>query len=197
MYKTKAALVLASGSPRRKELLSRMGLTFEVAASNIVEEESGSPPEAFARYWAEKKCRAVAAERGGVGESWHLGVDTIVVIDGAIMGKPSSPQEAASFLRKLSGNCHEVISGYCILGPGERVASAAISSKVKIKRLDDDEIEAYVRTGEPLDKAGAYAVQGIGAFMVERINGSYTNVVGLPLTEVVGDLKRLGVIEVG
>ncbi len=195
MYKTNAPLVLASASPRRSELLSRLGLVFDIAASNLEEQGDGPDPAESAMEWARQKAVA-SARKLGKGECFYLGADTIVVIDGLIIGKPGSPGEAADLLRALSGRWHRVVSGYCISRParGDEVARS-VSSKVKIKELEQAEIEAYVSTGEPLDKAGAYAVQGTGAFMVERIEGSYTNVIGLPLSEVTDDFKRLGIIE--
>lgn len=198
MYKTKASLVLASASPRRKDLLCRMGLDFRIVPSQL-DEESGSFPEPkeLAGHWARQKALAVARMKGESEDHWYLGVDTIVVIEGEVLGKPGSPQEACDFLGRLSDRWHEVISGYCITHPPTRtMVENTVTSGVKMKKLDPGEIEAYVATGEPLDKAGAYAVQGIGAFMVEQIRGSYTNVVGLPLTEVVSDLIRLDIIQI-
>jgi septum formation protein len=150
-----------------------------------------------AQQWARNKAREVAGLPGQDPKSWYLGVDTVVVVGGDILGKPGSRDEARRFLERLSGRWHEVVSGYCILHPESgKELLRAVRSRVRIKNLDVSEIEAYINTDEPYDKAGAYAVQGLGAFMVESIEGSYTNVVGLPLSEVVEDLKSLGVLEV-
>jgi septum formation protein len=193
MFKIKGELVLASGSPRRKEFFERLGLEYRIEPSGVNEdgEVSGGPAE-IAAHWARAKARAGSGKK----DAWRLGVDTIVVLDDVVMGKPSSREEAREFLSRLSGKWHEVISAYCIHHPNrledlERI----VSSRVKIKNLSRAEIKAYIETGEPNDKAGGYAVQGIGAFMVERIEGSYSNVVGLPLTELINDLIALGVIE--
>jgi len=124
---------------------------------------------------------------------WFLGSDTIVLRDGAILGKPRSPEEAFAMLQSLSGRGHRVVSGYALFDreTGE-AESGAVTTTVNFKRLSREEIDGYIATGEPFDKAGAYAIQGIGAFMVKNIEGSYTNVVGLPLCEVVDLLERAG-----
>lgn len=196
MYEVKDSLILASGSPRRQELLSRIGLQFQVIESEVDESvEIHGHPESVAQELARRKAQAVAdrfvADRG----HWFLGVDTVVVLGEKILGKPADRGEAAAFLQSLSGHWHQVISGYCLIHPSTRqLLQRAVSTRVLFKRLEADEIDAYLATDEPWDKAGAYAVQGIGAFMVERLDGSYTNVVGLPMTELVADLRRLGVI---
>lgn len=196
MYQTITTLVLASGSPRRRDLLSRLGLEFKVMVSGVEEDNQvrGKPAET-ARVWALRKAEAVAEKLRDDPGAWCLAVDTIVVVDGDILGKPGSRAQAGEYLGRISGRWHEVISAYCLLQPGsgQRLENA-VSSGVKIAQLEADEIAAYLATEEPYDKAGAYAVQGIGAFMVEEIRGSYTNVVGLPLTEVVADMRRLGLI---
>jgi septum formation protein len=197
MYKTIGSLILASSSPRRRELLSRLGLTFTILPSGIEESEAlpGSP-EIIAQEWARRKAQAVAGWMGADEDHWYLGVDTMVVVDGDILGKPASREQAEEFLRRLSGRWHQVVSGYCLVHPPtRRQVQNLVSSRVLIAALEPDELSAYLDTEEPYDKAGAYAVQGIGAFMVAEIDGSYTNVVGLPLTELVADLRRLGVIE--
>jgi len=196
MYKTREPVVLASASPRRKDMFERLGIEFEVVTTDVEDESAESQdPLRHAMDMARLKAQA-AHEMTGDSGRWYLGVDTVVVLDGRMLGKPAGREQAASFLRALSGSRHEVISGWCIIRPGSGVQkSGAVISTVKIKALDHEEIEAYVRTDEPLDKAGGYAVQGIGAFMVERIEGSYTNVVGMPLAEVIEDMKSLGVLE--
>lgn len=198
MYISKSALVLASGSPRRKEILSGLGLCYKFVPSGVDENSEGleEGPELYSQKWAERKALAVY-ERLSEPEAWYLAVDTVVVLDERIMGKPSGRSEAVEYLSSLSGRCHRVVSGYCIYHPSSsEKLLRSVSSEVKFKELDRSEIEAYTNTEEPFDKAGGYAVQGVGAFMVEAIRGSYTNVVGIPLTEVVDDLRRRGVIEV-
>ena len=194
MYEVNESLILASGSPRRSELLARLGLDLQVVESEVDESvEVPGHPESVAQELARRKAQAVADRLGG--EHWFLGVDTVVVLGEKILGKPADPEQAGEFLRSLSGHWHQVISGYCLIHPSTRqLFQRAVSTRVLFKHLEADEIAAYLATDEPWDKAGAYAVQGIGAFMVERLDGSYTNVVGLPMTELVADLRRLGVI---
>jgi len=186
--------VLASSSPRRRELLSRMGLKFEVFPAEV-EEDSVSeqePGEESIRIALEKaKWVAVRLPPG----RWVLAADTIVIIDGEVLGKPRDKREARKMLRKISGRRHRVITGWLIMkSPTEVVRKGYVESRVMIKKLDEGVIEAYVDTGEPMDKAGAYAVQGIGAFMVKAIEGSWTNVVGLPLCEVIEALEEVGAV---
>jgi septum formation protein len=200
MYKTKKDLILASASPRRRELLSRMGIKFSVMPSNFEEEtEMACPerdPELHCQNCSREKAERVARLISDQKEFWFLGLDTIVVIDDLIMGKPRDKDQARDFLTRLAGRWHRVITGYHIFHrPGGERISRSVESKVLIKKLSEREIEAYVSTKEPYDKAGAYAAQGIGAGLIEEIQGSYTNVVGLPLAEMINELLRLGVIE--
>jgi len=198
MYKSIKSLVLASASPRRKEILSGLGLSYKIVPSGVDETDEGleKGPELYSRKWAERKALAVAERLSGE-DNCYLAVDTIVVLDGRVMGKPADRSEAISYMNSLSGRWHRVVSGYCIYAPlsGEKLLRS-VSSDVKFKELDREEVEAYTSTDEPFDKAGGYAVQGLGSFMVEEIRGSYTNVVGIPLTQVVLDLRRLEVIAV-
>lgn len=198
MYKTKESIILASGSPRRRELLARLGIDFTIVASDIDEDgDLDSDPGLSVQEWSRRKCMAVA-ERIGEKEHWYLGMDTIVVLEDRVMGKPAEEAQATEYLSTLSGNWHTVYTGYCLYNPDKEVkVQRVVSSEVKIKQLSEEEIDAYVKTGEASDKAGAYAIQGIGAFMVEEIRGSYTNVVGLPLTELLEDFLRMKIIEVG
>jgi septum formation protein len=195
-------LVLASRSPRRKELLEQLGLTVEVAPAEVDETpRPGESPETYVRRLAEAKARAVALGIRGGAPVFVLGADTAVVLDGRILGKPTDAKDAGRMLRLLSGRAHEVLTGYVILvlrparsgGEPDR-AAGVVRTEVEFKALDEAEIETYVATGEPLDKAGAYAIQGVGGFMVRRINGSHSNVVGLPLCETIERLRRLGAI---
>jgi len=188
-------LVLASASPRRRELLERLGLRFAVVPSRAEEVllPGESPREHVLRLSADK-AREVAA-RPEVAGRWFLGSDTIVLRDAEVLGKPRDGGEAARMLSSLSGRSHQVLSGYAVLDreTGATVAGA-VATAVHFKELTATEIAGYIATREPLDKAGAYAIQGIGAFMVLGIEGSYSNVVGLPLCEVVEVLERLGAV---
>ncbi|HAD04399.1 MAG: septum formation protein Maf [Desulfuromonadales bacterium GWD2_61_12] len=188
-------LVLASASPRRSELLARLGIRFAVAPSAIPEEPL--PGESVVDHvlrLSQEKAREVAA-RPEVAGRWFLGSDTEVERDGVVLGKPVDAAAAAAMLRSLSGRAHQVVSGYAVYDrvSGEMTAGTVLT-KVFFKDLTEVEISGYIASGEPFDKAGAYAIQGLGAFMVRAIDGSYTNVVGLPLCEVVTVLERLGAI---
>ena len=186
--------VLASSSPRRRELLSRLGLKFEVFPAEVEEVSvSEQEPGKESIRIALEKARWVAA-RLPPGR-WVLAADTIVIIDGEILGKPRDKKEAREMLRTISGRRHRVITGWLIMkSPAEVARKGFVESGVMIKKLDEGVIGAYVDTGEPMDKAGAYAVQGIGAFMVKSIEGSWTNVVGLPLCEVIEALEEVGAV---
>jgi len=183
-------LILASSSPRRRILLSGLGIPFKVLPSQIKGEENDkNKPEKFATGLAIKKARNVYLRTK---DGWVLGADTIVVLNENIIGKPNDYEDAKRMLRYLSGKEHIVITGFCILNPSGEIAHIeSVKTKVKIRELSEEEIEAYLNTKEPFDKAGAYAVQGIGAFMIKSINGSYTNVVGLPLCELITALKKI------
>lgn len=189
----KGRIVLASASPRRLELLASAGVEFDVFASDIPEEPiPGEAPADFAVRLARDKAVATAARTEG---RWFVGADTIVVCAGEIMGKPVDEADAVRMLRKLSGVSHEVITGYAVYDrERDGLLCKTVVTRVVFKPLRDEEISAYVATGCPMDKAGAYAIQGGAAYMVERIDGSYTNVVGLPLCEVVEDLRRIGAL---
>ncbi|MBW1669030.1 MAG: septum formation protein Maf [Deltaproteobacteria bacterium] len=184
-------LMLASSSPRRKRLLKQIGLPFRSVPSNIPEEVNDAVLETVAL--ARKKALAV---HPSAPNSWILGADTVVVLGGSVLGKPKDPSHARSMLHNLSGKEHKVITGFCLLYPGGSVAhSEAVTTHVRVKNLVENEINAYVKTGEPFGKAGGYAIQGIGAFLVESISGSYTNVVGLPVCAVVKALLKTGALK--
>jgi septum formation protein len=185
-------LILASASPRRRELLARLRADFTVIASDVDETlDAGPLPEATTRL-ALRKARAVAAR---VREGVVLGADTLVVIDGEALGKPRNAVEAASMLRRLRGRWHEVITAIAVVDAATgREAAEAVITRVRMADYTDADIDAYVATGEPLDKAGAYAIQGRGGALVAGIEGSYTNVVGLPVDETRGLLQRLGAL---
>jgi septum formation protein len=171
-------LILASASPRRRELLGGLGLRFTVRAADLDETPLASerPEETVLRLAREK-----AAAQAHPGEI-VLAADTVVVIDGELLGKPGDPEDARRMLARIAGREHTVFTGVAVEEPGRgRRASEIASSRVRMAPLTPEQIAWYVETGEPLDKAGSYAVQGIGALFVEEIFGNYTNVVGLPL----------------
>ena len=171
----------------------QMGLPFRVEPSDLDEKEMGGEPLLISRVLAEKKAIRVYPLSGS---SWILGADTIVVIKNRILGKPQDDAQAREMLRLLSGVEHAVVTGFCILSPYGKIAhSEAVSTAVRFKGLEKEEIEAYISTGEPFGKAGGYAIQGVGSFMVESISGSYTNVVGLPLCAVIKALIRVGALK--
>jgi len=182
-------LVLASSSPRRQELLERAGFEFEVRPSGAEEvRRSGEGAEDFARRVAREKSLDVAASSPP--GSLVLGADTVVVIDGLILGKPSDRDDAACMLRMLSGASHDVVTGVCLVrAPGEILAVAHETTMVRFRDLEEAEIRDYVESSEPMDKAGAYAIQGLASRFVTRIEGCYFNVVGLPVSLVYGMLK--------
>lgn len=185
-------LILASASPRRRHLLDQVGLPFRVAPSHIEEDEDNNNPLQHTLLLSERKAGAVIQD---FEHRWILGADTVVIIGNEILGKPENPRQALSMLDRLSGKRHEVITGFCILDPSGRVAhSEAVSTIVEFKDLDKSEIESYIATGEPFGKAGSYAIQGIGAFMIKGIQGSYTNVVGLPVCALITALKKNGAL---
>ena len=184
-------LILASASPRRRELLRHAGFDFDVRPSHVVEQiQPSERPEHFARRAAREKAMHVAASCPP--GSFVLGADTVVVIDGKTLGKPSDLKDATRMLRLLSGRTHQVHTGVCLVrAPGEIVALEHETTSVTFRELDEEEIRAYVASGEPLDKAGAYAVQGLASKFVTRISGCYFNVVGLPVPLVCEILKPL------
>lgn len=183
-------LILASASPRRKELLTLAGYTFEVCVRPVDESvPEGTKPETAVEMTARKKALAVAREYP---EAVVTGADTVVVCDGKILGKPSDRDEAVEMLKMLSGREHLVMTGVCIVCDGKEEVSHTVS-RVKFYELEDEEISAYVETGEPMDKAGAYGIQGKGCVLVERIEGDYFNIVGLPVASLNRRLKKLGV----
>jgi septum formation protein len=187
-------LILASASPRRAELLARVGLRLRVLPADV--DETARTDEAageYARRVCADKLAAVAARLEGLPEAGLplLAADTVVVLDRAILGKPSGPEQAAEMLRRLAGRRHEVMTAYRVQR-GTAVAERAIVTSVSFRLLAPEEITAYVDSGEWQGKAGGYAIQGIAALFATDIRGSITNVVGLPLAEVVADLRAVG-----
>lgn len=193
------ALILGSSSPRRRDLLSVVGLTYEVIKPDVEEKpKPGEAPEAYVLRNAREKGVWVAEQIRKHGKAYPAGAivisaDTIVVLGDEILEKPRDTGHAATMLRSLSGRTHTVVSGVMIASAGvaqPKEVSFAVRTAVTIKPLESAEIAAYIRTGEPLDKAGGYAAQGIGSYMVRSITGSYANVVGLPIAEVVEALAN-------
>ncbi len=193
MFTTLKPLILASGSPRRKQFLHDLGLEFEIQTSNVEENLiQGELPEAFVTRMAREKAGAVMKHYHG---GWVVAADTVVCIDDHIFGKPDSKEAAVQMLLQLAGREHTVATGFCLGNHDAAVeATRSVSTSVTFFPFTRDIAMRYVATGEPLDKAGAYGIQGKGAFLVEKLSGSYTNVVGLPMTEVVQMLCQHGVI---
>lgn len=183
---TTQKIILASGSPRRAELLRGAGIAFDVLVPNIDETpRPGEPPDAFVTRTAREKAESISAADAIV-----LAADTAVVDETTLLGKPADSDEAVAMLRALSGRTHRVLTGVCLRTP-ERTDSFCVQTEVTFRALSDREIVAYVQTQEPMDKAGAYAIQGGAAKMIRSICGSYSNVVGLPLCEVIEKLEAL------
>jgi len=186
-------LILASASPRRKALLREAGLSFAVIPSRV--DETRVPlcePAAYVRRLAEAKAGSVSA---GHPESWVIGADTVVKVDDALLGKPAERHAARRMIERLNGRSHDVLTGYAVQCRDQRVFfSDCVSTRVEFKQLTAAEISWYADTGEPLHKAGGYAIQGLGVFLVKRVDGSYTNVVGLPVCEILAFFIDKGLI---
>lgn len=188
-------LILASKSPRRYELLKQVGLEFDVIPSRIEEDFiKGESPRKHVLRLSEAKALDVGYQHP---DRWVIAADTIVYVDHSILGKPKNREETKRMLRRLSGKGHRVLTGFSVLhlerGKRDR---EAVQTTVRVKKLTQAEMEWYVQTCEPFDKAGGYAIQGIGSFMIESIKGSYTNVVGLPICELIQMLSRLGAMRI-
>ncbi|RKH66075.1 Maf family protein [Corallococcus llansteffanensis] len=182
-------LVLASASPRRKDLLAQLGLRFTVAAADIDETPTaGEIARNYVHRLAVEKARTVAARHP---DAWVLAADTTVALGSDLLGKPRDAQEARAMLGQLSGRTHEVFTGIAVAGRAQ--ASQVVRTQVTFRALSQEEIAWYADTGEPLDKAGAYAIQGKGGFLVASVEGSPTNVIGLPLGETLALLAQAGV----
>jgi septum formation protein len=180
------SLVLASASPRRRALLEQLGIPLRIDPAHLDENlRTGEPAERYVLRLAREKAEAVHVRHP---DDTVLAADTSVVLDGAVLGKPASADEALEMLRALSGRRHQVMTAVAVAGKGDRLVTAAVT----FAAADEAALRWYVSTGEPMDKAGAYAVQGIGGFLVERIEGSHSTVVGLPLVETVALLRESG-----
>lgn len=187
----KFPLILASSSPRREKLLQEVGLKFKVVPSFIEEKNMPGDPGNIACNWASLKAQEVAKHHHGV----IIGADTIVVLGGKIFGKPQHEEEAKKMLYKLSGKTHKVITGMSFINTrnGHRI-SEFVESRVTFRVLSEEEITTYIATKEPMDKAGAYGIQGQGVNFISRVQGCYTNVVGLPISSCLKYLKQIVMI---
>ena len=189
-------IILASSSPRRKELLNSIGLRFDIIHPAVMEDKYRSPisPCEYSLGISRKKGLSVCGNTDK--EAIVISADTVVVSDSRVFGKPANEQEAFDMLSRLSSRTHEVITAFCLIkGDKTELHSECVKTLVTFKPLASWEIEGYIKTKEPMDKAGSYAIQGIGSFMIDSINGSYTNVVGLPLSNLVDVLKQLGLTD--
>ncbi len=185
-------IVLASSSPRRRQLLEGIGLEFKVDATYSPEDlETGLDAAEMARKLSLDKAKLAAARNPN---AIVIAADTIGVLEGQIIGKPNTEDDARNMLRRMQGKCHTVITGYSIIDSDTLLTvTRSVETKVCFRELSQADIEAYVHTGEPMDKAGAYGIQGLGALLVERIDGDYFNVIGLPLSDLAQALKRFGI----
>ena len=187
-------IILASQSPRRKELLSAAGIKFEVIVSDADESvvsKDNVPVNLYVQELALIKAAAVAKSVLNDKSAIIISADTIVTVDGVVLGKPRDEEDAFNMLKILSGRSHEVYTGYCVM----RISDAYtvcnnVKTIVKFKELSDDKIRRYIATGEPMDKAGAYGIQGMGGMLVEEIEGDYANVVGLPVSALSDTLEK-------
>lgn len=186
--------MLASASPRRAEILRNAGIPFEVLAAQVDETRRvGELRGDYVRRMALEKARAAAADSNAAGDCLFVGADTVVVAGGEVLGKPGSEEDARRMLRKLSGSVHEVQTGLAVVErPGTAEGVVDEITRVTFAALSDEEIESYIATGEPFDKAGAYGIQGIGGRYVTRIEGCYFNVMGLPLARLWSLLQEFG-----
>ncbi|MBI4137169.1 septum formation inhibitor Maf [Candidatus Roizmanbacteria bacterium] len=183
-------VILASSSPRRKKLLEQIGLTFHIIPSHYIEKRGSiTDPHVLVKKYAEGKAKAVAKQ---FEEAIIIAADSVVYIENEILEKPVTEKRAKEMLKKLSGKPHEVITGFCILDTeSKKRTTKSVTTNVLFKKLTNKEIDWYVSTGEPLDKAGAYAIQERGALFIKRIEGDFNNAVGLPLFSLFEELKKI------
>ncbi|MGI6657294.1 MAG: Maf family protein [Desulfobulbus sp.] len=193
MFTLSVPLILASTSPRRQQFLRELGLSFAIQPAAVDETpRPGEPADDFIRRMAMDKAAAVSADHP---EACVLGADTVVLLDDTIFGKPENPEQALAMLRRLQGRTHRVGSAFALLCPAQGIReSRTVHTAVTFGSFPDTVLQAYVDSGEPLDKAGAYGIQGQGGFLVRSIDGSYSNVVGLPINEVVQSLLHHALI---
>ena len=185
-------IILASSSPRRKEILEITGLVFEVIPSNYEENMNNDiPPVELAKELSKGKAEKVAMKHDN---AIVIGADTFIALGNEVLGKPQNESDAIAMLQRLSGNSHSVITGLTIIdSSSDKTISEAVETKVYFKKLSNAEIQAYVSSGEPMGKAGSYAIQGLGSIFIEKIEGDYFNVKGLPLSNLVEKLKKFKV----
>lgn len=186
-------IILASASPRRRELLDMVGIPFSVCQSQGEEQIRGSSPKEVVEELSEQKAREVFLKTSG--EVLVIGADTVVAAEGNILGKPKNRKEAIQMLKKLQGASHEVYTGVTMLSRnenGEQQKTFHVMTAVEFYPMSEEEIESYVDTGEPMDKAGAYGIQGKAGIFVKEIRGDYNNVVGLPVARLYQELKQMG-----
>ncbi|MFQ5445156.1 MAG: Maf family protein [Nitrospinales bacterium] len=194
MASNNQTFILASRSPRRIQFLKELGVKFQSEPSPVEEViQPDKTPEENALQVARDKALWAAEQHKG---AFVLGADTLVSLNGDIIGKPVDHEDARRILKKLSGREHQVITGVAIINPNNELFEQAVTSKVKIKPLTDEEISRYIRSGEPMDKAGAYAIQGKGSSLVASYQGSYSNIVGLPIETVEDLLKQAGYVRI-
>jgi septum formation protein len=187
-YPTDSPLVLASRSPRRKAILEMAGIPFTQIPGNVEETWIDGSPDHIVQFWARKKAENI--QQSVVGNP-VLGADTMVALGGELLGKPLDEEQAVEMLHRLSGEWHSVFGGVCVLWPERGIEiEFTEETRVRFRKLGDSEIKAYVSTGEPLDKAGSYGIQGYGSLLVEMIEGCYFNVMGLPVSRLVHELRE-------
>lgn len=193
IYKQLESLILASNSPRRRAMLSEAGLQYDTIVSNVDETQiAKESPEAMVKRLALAKAKVVSEKNPN---KWVLGADTDVSIEGDILGKPADAEDAVRLLGKIQGRVHEVWGAFALLNFSRKISHVeSHRSFVELNSMDEKLMRSYAATGEPMDKAGAYAVQGLGSQFIARIDGSYTNVVGLNLSAVMAALRKYGVI---
>ncbi|MCL7487675.1 MAG: Maf family protein [Desulfobulbaceae bacterium] len=195
MFKTRQQLILASSSPRRQRFLRNLGIEFTVITADIDETPiTGEAPDTFARRMAQAKAGAVARAKP---RCWVIGADTVVTLsDGTILGKPANEDEAATMLALLNNTTHRVMTGMCFCCLEQDIETTLVeTTEVTFMDVPEQALKAYIQSGEPLDKAGAYGIQGRGSFLVRSINGSCTNVIGLPVNRLVQLLLEHNIID--
>lgn len=185
-------IILASASPRRKELLAKIGLKFSIEKSNIKEDlGTNLSPKKLAEYLSYRKAYKISKKHSN---ATIIAADTLVVLNNKVIGKPKNSKDAKKILRKLSGKAHSVITAFTIIDTKtNKISTRSVETKVFMKKLTEKEINYYIKTEEPLDKAGAYGIQGFGGIFIEKIDGDYYNIVGLPLTTFIKELKKFNI----